>query len=279
VSVARPHIEFVQEQSIPWRDAAAADGPPGTGVRVLSVDDETGAATMIVRYPPGWARSGPEHLTADEELVVLEGELELNGLVYAAPSYAFLPAGHVRRASGAPRGALVLAFYESEPRLVAGEASQPAELERLVERIDGLDGEWGGGFHPQFPAGAGRKWLRDDAESGDQTWILGTMPLRFGRKPEKHPVAEEMFLLSGEVVSPIGVMYPGAYIWRPPEVWHGPYGTKTGNLYVFRTKGGPLSTEYSDVEQDFDWHPTYAPVLPAGLAVTGGGSYEPAPRF
>lgn len=274
----RPHIEFVQEQSIAWSDATPSSGPPGTAVRVLSVDDETGASTVIVRYPPGWERSDPEHLTADEELFVLDGELELNDLVYGAPSYAFLPAGYMRRAAAAPRGALVLTFFESEPRRVPGEPSQPPALERLVERIDGLDGEWGAGFHPQFPPGAGRKYLRQDAGSGDQTWILGTMPLRFGRKPEKHPTAEEMFLLSGEVVSPIGVMYPGAYIWRPPEVWHGPYGTKTGNLYVFRTKGGPLSTEYSDAEQEFDWHPSYTPVLPAALAAAAT-PHDPGSRF
>jgi hypothetical protein len=276
--MARPHIEFVHEQSIAWSDATPGSGHPGTTVRVLSVDDETGASTVIVRYPPGWERSGSEHLTADEELFVLDGELELNGLVYGAPSYAFLPAGYPRRGSASPSGALVLTFFESEPRLVPGERSQPPALERLVERIDSLDGEWGAGFHPQFPPGAGRKYLRQDAGSGDQTWILGTMPLRFGRKAEKHPTAEEMFLLSGEVVSPIGVMYPGAYIWRPPEVWHGPYGTKTGNLYVFRTKGGPLSTEYSDVEQEFDWHPSYTPVLPAALAAAVT-PHDPGSRF
>lgn len=274
----RPHIEFVQEQSIAWGDATPETGPPGTTVRVLSVDDETGAATVIVRYPPGWERPDLEHLTADEELCVLDGEFELNGLVYGAPSYAFLPAGYPRRHAAAPRGALVLTFFEGEPRRAPGEPSQPPALERLVEKIDGLDGEWGGGFHPEFPPGAGRKYLRQDAESGDQTWILGTMPLRFGRKPEKHPTAEEMFLLSGEVVSPIGVMYPGAYIWRPPEVWHGPYGTKTGNLYVFRTKGGPLSTEYSNGEQAFDWSPSYTPVLPAALA-GATTPHDPGSRF
>jgi len=275
--MARPHIEFVHEQSIAWSEATPGGGPPGTTLRVLSIDDETGASTVIVRYPPGWTRSAPEHLTADEELFVLEGELELNGLVYTAPSYAFLPAGYMRRHAASSHGALVLTFYESEPRLVPGEGSRPPALEKLVEKIDALDGEWGGGFHPEFPPGAGRKYLRQDPEGGDQTWILGTMPLRFGRKPEKHPIAEEMFLLSGEVVSPIGVMYPGAYIWRPPEIWHGPYGTKTGNLYIFRTKGGPLSTEYNEAEQEFDWRPSYTPVLPAPW--TTAKTYDPGPRF
>ncbi len=277
--MARPHIEFVQEQSIPWRDAQPGLGPAGTTLRVLSVDDETGARTVLVRYPTGWERRAPEHLEADEELLVLDGEIELNGVAYGPLCYAFLPAGFLRRDAVSRQGALVLVFYEGAPRYVSGEASQEPALERLVEKIDALDGDWGGGFHPQFPAGAGRKYLRQDAETGDQTWILGTMPLRFSRKPEKHPTNEEMFLLSGEVVSPIGVMYPGAYFWRPPEVWHGPYGTKTGNLYIFRTKGGPLSTEYHDVKQEFNWHPSYQPVLSPELAALAGAPYEPGPRF
>ena len=214
--MARPHVEFVQEQSFPW---TAGVGAPGAEARMLSVDDETGERTLIVRYPAGWRRSEPEHSTADEELLVLSGELELNGLVYGPLTYAFLPAGHLRREAATPRGALVISFFEGEPRFVAGAPSCPPARERLVERIDALDGDWGAGFHPQFPPGAGRKYLRQDAETGDQTWILGTMPLRFGRRAEKHPTAEEVFLLSGEVVSPIGVMHPGAYIWRPSEIW------------------------------------------------------------
>lgn len=277
--MARPQIEFVHEQSIAWSEAKPGTGPAGTDVRVLSLDDETGAASVLVRYPPGWAPGGPEYLNADEEFLVLSGELELNDLTYGPLSYAFLPAGFPRRGAASPRGALVLTFYESEPRFVAGEAAGTVARKRLVERVEALEGEWGAGFHPQFPPGAGRKYLRQDAETGDQTWILGTMPLRYGRKPEKHPINEEMFLLSGEVVSPIGVMYPGAYIWRPPEIWHGPYGTRTGNLYIFRTKGGPLSTVYSDVEQEFDWQPTYRPALPPHLGEAAALTYEPEPRF
>ncbi|MGH3658728.1 MAG: cupin domain-containing protein, partial [Micromonosporaceae bacterium] len=146
--------------------------------------------------------------------------------------------------------------------------------QRVVEHIDGLSGEWGAGFNPKFPPGAGRKWLRRDPVTGDETWILGTMPLRHGTRPERHPVVEEMYLLSGELHGHVGVMRPGAYFWRPPEEWHGPFGSLTGNLMLFRTVGGPLSTVYDDAETEFAWDPPARPILPPELAALP--PYQPA---
>ena len=148
-----------------------------------------------------------------------------------------------------------------------------------MRRVDALAGEWGGNFHPQFPPGAGRKFLRQDPHDGEQTWILGTMPLRFGRRPEKHPVVEEMFLLSGELVGPLGVMHAGCYFWRPPEEWHGPFGSKTGNVMLFRTKGGPLSTVYTEDEVEFCWHPEHKPILPEGISEEARQPYDGRPRL
>ena len=276
----RPHIEFIHEQVLPWREGLHGGGRPGVQVRTLSLDGDTGGASLVIRYPPGWRRDGPEHVTSDEEFLVLSGALEVGGVVYDQLAYGFLPAGRVRHSSSSKEGALVVTFFETEPRTEPGEPAEPAGSDdRLVERISALDGQWGGNFHPLFPAGAGRKWLRQDSDIGEQTWILGTMPLRSGRRAEKHPVVEEMFLLSGELVGNLGVMHAGAYFWRPPEVWHGPYGSKTGNLTLFRTKGGPLSTVFTDEEQDFDWAPVHRPVLPPGLAELGGRPYPRRPPF
>ena len=105
------------------------------------------------------------------------------------------------------------------------------------------------------------------------------MPLRFGRRPEKHPVVEEMFLLSGELVGPLGVMHAGCYFWRPPEEWHGPFGSKTGNVMLFRTKGGPLSTVYTEDEVEFCWHPEHKPILPEGISEEARQPYDGRPRL
>ena len=233
----------------------------------LSVDPESGASSALVEFPAGWHRSGTGHYLVDEEVYLLSGDLTVSGVRYTEHCYSFLPAGYTRSASHSENGALAIAFYSGEPRWHAGEApAGTLDERRLVRHLNLFDEPWTGNFHPQFPVGAGRKWLRRDPVTTDETWILGTLPLRHGRKPEKHPVVEEMYLISGELIGPQGVMRPGAYFWRPPEAWHGPYGSKTGCLMLFRTVGGPLSTIYTEEEQDFDWNPEgYHPILPAEL--------------
>jgi hypothetical protein len=85
-----------------------------------------------------------------------------------------------------------------------------------------------------------------------------------------------MYLISGETHGNRGVMRPGAYFWRPADAPHGPYGTLTGNLYFFRTKGGALSTQYVSPEKPFHWWPEYDPVIPQHLAAYAG-EVSPAP--
>lgn len=262
--MTRPFIEFVQAQALPWRDGAPGGVRRGVSSKLLSVDGETGASSVLVRYPPGWTHGDGQRLDCDEELFVLDGDLRIGTTEHRTKTYAHLPAGYTRGAMATNRGAVVLTFFSGEP---ASQSADSAECDesRLVDYLDATAGEWGGGFHPLFPPGAGRKFLRRDPHDGEETWVLGTMPLRNGRRPERHPVVEEMFLLSGELIGHVGVMQAGAYFWRPPEEWHGPFGSQTGNLMLFRTKGGPLSTTYTDHEVDFSWTPEHRPILPPDL--------------
>jgi hypothetical protein len=266
--MSRPHIEFIQQQDLPFErvDLGADRGESRT--KRLSTDAETGASSSLIAFSAGWRRRESAHVLVDEELYVLSGDLTLSNVTYTEHCYGFLPSGYTRSDSYSERGALVLAFDSAKRERITGEAPRGSVDEsRLVRCLNMFSEPWTGNFHPQFPVGAGRKWLRRDPLTGDETWILGTLPLRNGRRPEKHPIVEEMYLISGELIGPQGVMRPGAYFWRPPEVWHGPYGSKTGCLMLFRTVGGPLSTVYTDEEQDFDWNPEgYHPILPPDLA-------------
>jgi hypothetical protein len=274
--VPRPFIEFIQAQQLPWEAGLHGGGRGDVSVRRLSADEETGASSLLLRYPPGFRRDATEYLTVDEEFFVIAGDLTVNETAHRRYTYAHLPAGYPRRVVASEEGAVVLTFFSGEPRPTDGEP--PAGLldaTRLVEFVDAFAGEWGGNFHPKFPAGAGRKWMRQDPHDGEQTWILGTMPLRSGRRPEKHPVVEEMYLLSGELVGHLGKMFAGAYFWRPPEEWHGPFGSPTGNVMLFRTKGGPLSTVYTEDERDFTWQPDHQPILPDELEQYGSEPWEP----
>lgn len=262
--MARPRIEFVQSQALPWQDAPVAAIRPGVQARVLSQDPADGACSLMLRYPAGWQGDAGQSLGCDEEILVLDGALHIGDDRLGPMGYAHLPAGHVRGTIAAPQGATVLAFYSGEPRPGTG-TPDPA---RLVAAKDGMRLPYTGNFHPEFPPGAGRRMLYEDPQTGDQTWLLGTMGLRWAERAERHPVVEEMFLIAGEVHGNLGIMRPGAYFWRPPEVPHGPYGSLTGNIYFFRTKGGPLSTTYEDAPVPFHWWPEHAPVLPEGVPAT-----------
>jgi hypothetical protein len=264
----RPHIEFIQQQDLPFERVDLGADRGESRIKRLSTDAETGASSSLIAFSAGWRRRASSHVLVDEELYVLSGDLTLSNVTYSEHCYGFLPGGYTRSDSYSERGALALVFTSAEPERIAGDAPPGSVDEsRLVKCLNMFSEPWTGNFHPQFPVGAGRKWLRRDPVTGDDTWILGTLPLRNGRKPEKHPVVEEMYLISGELIGPQGLMRPGAYFWRPPEAWHGPYGSKTGCLMLFRTVGGPLSTVYTDKEQDFDWNPEgYRPILPPELA-------------
>lgn len=260
--MARPHIEFIQSQWLSWQRGLYGECRPGVDTKILSQDGETGAASLLQRYPRGWSQGKKLSLSADEELFVIDGELQINDVTYGPNTYAYLPAGYAREAAASAGGAVVLTMFEAEPK-VQDAASGKFDDKLLVEFIDGMDGPWGGVTNPKFPPGGGRKMLRVDPYTQDESWILGTMPLRNGLEQEIHPTIEETYLLAGDVAGNLGTMRPGAYFWRPKGVPHGPYGTRTGNLYFFRTKGGGLSTKYTEAQEaPFDWDPDYAPALP-----------------
>ena len=272
--MARPHIEFIQSQSLPWAEDLRFGLGTGVRVKVLSEDSVNGAASVLVRYPAGWtAAAHPKG--ADEEFIVLGGALETDGYTFGHLGYGRWPAGFHAPLRRTTKETVILTFFSSNIR-----ASPPAEFDprALVLGIDGYSIPYTGNFHPQFPPGAGRKVLFTHPDTGETSWLLGTLPVRWAERSEVHPYVEEMYLLSGESHGDRGVMRPGAYFWRPGGVPHGPYGTLSGNLYFFRTQGGPLITNYVEPERPFQWNPAYRPRLPdemAGLAREAGGAPKP----
>ena len=258
--MAREWIEFIQSQELPWEQSIERNG---VEFKTLSLDSDTGAVSQLLRYPVGWSDDNLHHLSVGEEFLVLDGELMINDETYSSMAYAHFPAGFTRKGFSSELGAIVLTFFSATFTRTEGKGKY--DEQRLVPHLDTFEVPYTGNFHPEFPPGAGRKSLYTDPITEDQTWILGTMPLRWAERQEVHPIVEEMYLLSGEVHGNRGVMRPGAYFWRPPEIPHGPYGTLTGNLYLFRTKGGKLSTNYIDSDYQFQWWPKYDPALPENL--------------
>lgn len=275
--MARPHIEFIQAQALPWNKGLYGGARDDVQSKILSLDDETGASTAIVRYPAGWRRDDEEYLTADEEMFLLDGDLQINDIDYRTYGYAYLPAGHVRRRAASQNGAVVLTFYEGEPkRGVGGETFR--EDGGLVEHIDTNLQEWQPVTHdPKVPTGLLSKTQRVDPDTGDRTWLNARNPGGvvdgFMGSREYHPVVEEMYILGGDLFMERGVLRPGAYFWRPPDVQHGPFGTRAGLFMLGRSKGGPLVNYWTDEKYPFTFDPPHKPDLPPEFEPYGRQPY------
>ena len=267
--MARPHIEFIQSQVIPFKSGLYGGARPEIETRMLSVDDMDGSASTVLRYPAGWSRTRPHTLDVDEEFFVLEGAMEINGRMYSKHAYAHLPKGYLRESHVSSAGAVVLTFFSGEPH-ASETATATFEFDdrRLVEFIDTRtmaaqkgerkhmnSGDWD-------PSGTSHKKLYQDPDSGELTWLIGLEPGWRYNKSETHPVVEEEFAILGDICFPMGVMRDGGYFWRPPGIEHGPFATWGGTLHLCRCRGGPFSTDLRETDGP-NWSPDYTPTLPA----------------
>ena len=274
----RDHVEFVQSQLLPWQRIGSGLARPDAEYKMLSRDADTGACSALMRYPPGWSRKGPEHIRADEEFFVLDGSLEMDGEIYEADSYAFLPAGWTRRSMSSRTGCVLLAFYSHEPELV-GEAGE-CDLQRAIGHLRTREMIWDMTLNdPNLRhLGISRKGLRADPDTGERTFLSLILPQSepaSGKGPrESHPVVEECFMIAGSLAGPPGTMHPGAYFWRPPAIPHGPYGSRWGAVSLIRIVGGKHENIWSKDEVGFSFDQAYDPILPDRLAHLRESSWQ-----
>ena len=276
----RPHIEFIQAQLVPWRRIGPGTARPDAEYKYLSRDDSNGACSTIIRYPAGWRREAEEHLAVSEEFYVLEGEIEINGLVFSADVYGYVPAFTTRTRMSAPKGAVVLTFLNGEPTLQAG-PGEPHE----ITRVDALHMPWDMSLNDPKLAhlGISRKDLRKDPVTGERTFL--SMILPHSEPPglkgpqEHHPVVEEAYLISGTTTGPCGTMFPGGYFWRPPGIPHGPFGTRWGSVTLIRFLGGEHVNVWSETEAPFSFDAPYDPVLPEELRAYAYAPWTPPPAY
>jgi len=269
--MSRPHVEFVQAQALPW-DTSPWHHLTGCQVKLLSRDPDDGAASALVRFPAGWRAPPPGHVDCDQEILLLEGGLELDGRRYEPDCYGSFPAGCSLRSLAAPRGAVALVFFAREPRgldgsgmTVAGDAGHPAEPR------DAFELRWQSAATGPAPAAPGLQWkvLRGSPQDAAVTLLVCSPPHLqppSWRGPQAvHAGAIELFLLSGDLIGHAGQMCVGAYLWRPPGVAHGPYATRGGNLALVRVLGGPFFGRPTVHEVEIARETAQQPLLPESV--------------
>jgi hypothetical protein len=268
----RPFIEFIQSQPIPW---SFPDWTFRTGVSVktLSLDDETGAMSCLIHYPPGWTGPGGA-IGADEEFFVLQGALASGERSYLPHHYAYLPAGYRRGAMSSPDGAVVLTFFSADPE---SPVVAPGDETGLVEQLDPLKLPWDRtNMDPNIDhLNAWRKNLRLGPNDSGRSYLLAGLPQGYpssgSESLERHPHVEEMFMIDGDMPCSLGVMRAGAYFWRPPQIWHGADCTRNGFLIFARTPGTNRTiSEWSSEKHPVTFHPPFRPVLPPALQPFAG---------
>lgn len=273
----REHIEFIQAQRLPWGDAKGY-GFAGGSIKLLSHDPDDGSFSSVLKLPPGWSRQGGA-LAFDEELYILDGDLQVEGVAYPDNAYGFMAAGSTRNALSAPREVVLLYFRSG----IVAEAlrTSAAAAQRSVGMIDLGTANWDGDFEKlglgPLASGARMKVLREDPFSHETTYISASIAYRIGTRAERHPIVQEFFMLSGELAGELGVMHAGAYCWRPPMVKHAPYGSPTGAVILFRGIGGKHETYWED-GPPFSFRPDHNPILPERLKPLGAPFPRP-PRY
>tara|TARA_B110000438_G_C15707041_1_gene603631 strand:- start:175 stop:1032 length:858 start_codon:yes stop_codon:yes gene_type:complete len=285
--MARDHVEFVQSQVLPFSKGLYGGARPELDMRILSIDNEAGDASTMLKWPAEWSRTEPEHLDCDEEFLVLEGSIEINGNLYRKHDYAHLPQGYLRTSQSSEKGAVTLSFFSSEPHSIQSDlAGNGFDPKRLVEHIETITHEAMTDVGEKFdtpdwdPAGTFHKSLYEDPYTGERTWMIGMAPHWSTNLCEVHPVVEEEFSILGDLCFPLGNFRDGAYFWRPPGIQHGPFASWGGSLHIVRCKGGPFATEWVEGDPP-DWYPEYNPVLPPQYEkhVKAGVNYDREPNY
>ena len=234
--MTRPHIESIHAYDIvaeEVRDGLLA----GARRRLLSADESDGSSTSLVSFPAGWR--GELAGARPVELLALTGGGTLGGRPLRAGTWSWVPAGATGSELALAEASDVLVMVEPE-RAAGGEIELVDIIEARFEEIEIVTG---------VPPGFALKTLRVDPEHGDRSWIAGGLPGWLGFRGEIHPTVEEAFLVQGDcLLRNSGPMVAGDYFWRPGGIHHGPFATRAGQLFFFRTKGGDMQVEWDDPE-------------------------------
>jgi hypothetical protein len=285
--MARPHIERYLERRSPWRRLALPGFPRGLGCKVLSLDTDSGAVSLMLRFGRALALPGGRS-DSDLELFVLTGALVLGTARRGPGSYLYVPRGVALPPIASPRGATVLAFYnDGPPSFTESDSDHPsAERDRLLA-LDAYEGlAWdAGGVYPAALPGRLVKVLREAPRSRALTCLYALAP-RFRRDAVGyHDCATEAYLLAGETWSlQTGACPAGSYAWRPAYVNHGPCASERGALLLVRSEaelvdhlhGNPWSTPEANRAQAASRLARARPELYAWIA---GGSAPPPMDF
>ena len=236
--MARPHIEPYVELDSPFKKFDL-NGFKGSHYKVLSLDVDTGACTLKVRFDGGFKRK-PGMSYSDMEIFVLNGGIKVGAEIWGEGHYAFIPAGMHIGAINVPKGADALVmFNDSEPSYVESDRNHKLALKSAYTSYNSyVDAPWGPGnlVSPSVASGCLIKVLHYDVLTQAISFLYCMTPEFMQDNISYHDCAEESYHIWGESwMMQFGNLPTGGYFWRPPYIDHGAFRCKLGTIAFGRT--------------------------------------------
>lgn len=254
--MARKHIEPFVDRDVSFRKMTLPGFKKGMNYKMLSIDEDTGAATMTVKFDAGY-KMPPGMSYTEYELLVLSGSIKYGDDVCKAGYYLRVPAGVHMPAMSSPRGATVMLMYNfAEPSFVESDEDHPLAMRDQLTMVDSYDGiQWTpttSGIYPAVAPGCLLKVLKYDPLTEAISFLYCMTPKFWQDNISYHDCAEEAYHIWGtSFMMQFGELPTGGYFWRPPYINHGSFRSELGILAFGRTD--------SKLHNYFHWNPWTSP--------------------
>lgn len=275
----RPHVELIHEEDFLWHPAEFVGGEGRASQRNLSYDEEDGSASLRVDFHTDWGRPGGYHF-GDTEWYVLEGEIQVGEQKLGKGGYFHAPKGLAMPYLKAKEGTKILLYREYGDWAFEEADQSRKDVKEDLTVIDSESFDWQAVQIAGPPEGLMIKMLHKNPETGFYSRLIWAKQGWTDHRLAHHPVYEEAYTLSGNMVYNYGDLLPGTYFFRPARVKHGHFlsGEPDGCTWLIRSDGDLVNhyTQNSKViveGEALNYEPDQAPVI-AGIPVRSRSTGE-----
>jgi hypothetical protein len=239
--MARPHIEPYVELNDGYQAFNLPGFPPGSHYKVLSMDEDTGACSLKMKFDAGYQRK-PGLSYSDVEIFVLEGRVQIGDRVYGRGHYFFIAAGVAQGAMHTPDGFEALVFYnDGLPNFEESDRHHERALHEACVSLNAYaDAPWlsVARRNPGVASGFTVKSLRMNPLTKANTFLYAAVPEFMQDNISYHDCAEEAYHIHGDCsMMQFGELPTGGYFWRPPYINHGCFWSRHGCIALARIDG------------------------------------------